>query len=351
MALAKLAVAQRQVAVALDTLLEDQDVTGAVHRLERVIAFLAFRGEHVVAVFVPVAGLFPQALVQNLRPFDLLVAVVPIDAAHVLLHLLPQRPALGVPKHRAGRMFVDVKQIQFTTQLAVVSLLGLLDHGQVLLQVVLAGPGRAVNALQHLVAVIAAPVGARHLHQLEVLELAGAGHVWAAAQVFKIALAVQRHVLVAGNAGNDFCFVVLALPFEIRHGFVAWQHTAHHRLVFARQLRHALFDGHQVFRREGTLVRKIVEEPVFNHRANGHLRIGKQFFHRVSQQVGGGMANHLQAVGIFGGDDGQRAVRRDLKAGVHHLVANFAGQRSFGQAGADRCSNFGYGDRTRKLAL
>ena len=37
-ALAELAKPQRQVAVALDALLEDDDVPGAVHRLERVVA-------------------------------------------------------------------------------------------------------------------------------------------------------------------------------------------------------------------------------------------------------------------------------------------------------------------------
>jgi hypothetical protein len=42
-ALAELAVAQRQVAVALDALLEDQDVARAVHRLERVVALFRLR--------------------------------------------------------------------------------------------------------------------------------------------------------------------------------------------------------------------------------------------------------------------------------------------------------------------
>ncbi|MNL72067.1 hypothetical protein D3C87_1973180 [compost metagenome] len=100
MARAELTVAQGQVAVALDALFVDQYVAGAVHRLERVFALFRFGREHVVAVLVPVARLLPQALVQDLRTFDFLVAVVAIHAAHVLLHLLPQRPALGVPEHR-----------------------------------------------------------------------------------------------------------------------------------------------------------------------------------------------------------------------------------------------------------
>jgi hypothetical protein len=98
---------------------------------------------------------------------------------------------LGCQNTVPGAVLVDVEQVQFAAQLAVVALLGLLQHRQVLLQVVLGGPGRAVDALQHLVAVVAAPVGAGHLHQLEVLELARAGHVRAAAQVLEAAFAVQ----------------------------------------------------------------------------------------------------------------------------------------------------------------
>src|SRR5256885_1963185 len=97
-ALAEFAVAQRQVAVALDALLEDQDVAGAVHRLERIVALFRLGREHVLAVLVPVAGLLPQDLVQDLRTLDLLVAVVAVHAAHVLLDLLPQGPALRGPE-------------------------------------------------------------------------------------------------------------------------------------------------------------------------------------------------------------------------------------------------------------
>jgi hypothetical protein len=62
--------------------------------------------------------------------------------------------------------------------------------------------------------VVAAPVGAGHLHQLEVLELAGAGHVRAAAQVLEFAFAVQRHILVGRDAFDDLGLVVLAQPLK-----------------------------------------------------------------------------------------------------------------------------------------
>ena len=92
---------------------------------------------------------------------------------------------------------------------------------EVVLQVVFAGPSSAIHALQHFVFAVSTPVRARHLHELEVLELAGAGHVGAAAQVFKGTFAVQAHVLIGRDAGNDFSFVMLAQAVEIGHRLVA----------------------------------------------------------------------------------------------------------------------------------
>jgi len=248
-------------------------------------------------------------------------------------------------------MLIHVEQVEFAAELAVVALFRLFQHGEVLLQFVLGGPGRAVDALQHLVAVVAAPVGTGHLHELEELELAGAGHVGAAAQVFERAFAVQAHILVARDAGDDLGLVVLAQALEIGHGFVARQHAALHGLVLGGQVGHALFDRHQVFGREGALVGEVVEEAVLDHRADGHLRLGEQVLDGIGQQVGRGVADDLQTIGVLGRHDGQRAVGRDLVAGVHHLVADLAGQGRLGQASADRCRYFGDRDRAGKLSL
>ena len=108
-ALAKFAIPQWQVTVALHALLEDQDVPRTVHRLQRVIALFRLGGEHVVTVLVPVTGFFPERFVQQLGTFDLLVATVAVDLPHVLLNGLPNGPAFGMPKHQAWRVFIDVE--------------------------------------------------------------------------------------------------------------------------------------------------------------------------------------------------------------------------------------------------
>ena len=52
--------ADRQVAVALQAVLEDLGVAGAVHRFERKLAFFALGDKHVLLVLGPMAGTFPQ---------------------------------------------------------------------------------------------------------------------------------------------------------------------------------------------------------------------------------------------------------------------------------------------------
>ena len=68
----------RQIAVGLQTMLEDLHMAGAVHRLQRenalVVGLVAGDRhlEHVVAVPAPVAGRLPQRLVEHLRRVDFL---------------------------------------------------------------------------------------------------------------------------------------------------------------------------------------------------------------------------------------------------------------------------------------
>ena len=193
---------QRQVAIALQAVLEDLHVARTVHRLDRepalVLGLVAgrLRREHVLAVPVPVAGGLPQRLVEHLRRVDLAV-VAGQAAAHIGDHRLEDGPALGVPEHHAGAFLLEVEQVHLAAELAVVALLGLLDLLEIGVELFLLGEGGAVDARQHRVVAVAAPIGARHLHQLEgVADLAGRGHVRAAAEIEPVALLVDLDGLV-----------------------------------------------------------------------------------------------------------------------------------------------------------
>ncbi len=177
----------------------------------------------------------------------------------------------------------------------------------------------------------------------------------AAAQVLERAFAVQRDVLVGRDAADDLGLVGLAHVLEVLHRRVARQHAARHLLVLGGELGHLLLDGGHVFRRERALVGEVVEEAVLDDRADRHLRVGEQFLDGVGQQMGRGVADQLEAVGVLGGDDGQRLVGLDQVAGVDQARgarrADAAAERGLGQAGADGGGDVGDGDGLREFPL
>ena len=105
---------------------------------------------------------------------------------------------------------------------------------------------------------------------------------------------------------------------------------------FLDDLLHLRLDRRQVFRRERALVGEVVVEAVVDHRADRDLRAREQALHGLRQQVRGGMAQHVERVGMLVGDDLERGVVVDAVAGVDQLAVDLAGQRGLGQAGADR---------------
>ena len=251
----------------------------------------------------------------------------------------------GMPEDHPRSFVLQVEEIERAAELAVVALFGLFEAMQVQLEVVFFRPRGAVDPLQHFVARIAAPVRAGQLGELEHLELAGRGHVRAAAQVGEPALAVERDVFVGRDRGDDLRLVVLADRLEELDRLVARHELARHRLVLFRELGHALLDRRQVFRRERPLVGKIVVEAVFDHRADGHLRVREELLDRVGEQVRGGVAQHLEAVRILVGDDGEARVAVDHEGRIDELAVDPAGERGLGKSGPDRGRDLGHGDR------
>ena len=201
--LAEFGHAQRQVAVALQATGVERHRAGAVHWFEGEHALVfGGGGEHGLAVVEPVPGGFPEAAVHHVRGVDLDIAGGVLLLAHVADQLLEQRPALGVPEHRAGGAVVEVEQVELGTELAVVALAGFFQAGEVGLEFFRRPPAGAVDALQRGVFRVAAPVGTGHFGQFEGLQQAGARDVRATAKVFEIALAVQRQHLVGGNVAD-----------------------------------------------------------------------------------------------------------------------------------------------------
>ena len=352
MHLAELAHADRQVAVALEAVAVQQHAARTVHRLERQrAAVLGLGGEHVVAVVVPVAGDLPQAAVHHVRGVHFHVAGILLAAAHVGDQFLEHRPAARMPEHRAGRVLLEVEQVQLAPQPAVVALLGFLDALQIGIQVLLVGPGGAVDALQLFVARIAAPVGAREPGQFEVLQEARVGHVRAAAHVHVLLVEVQAQALLVRHVLDQVQLVVLAALLEDSDDLIARGDLLDDVVVPGDQLAHALLDGGQILGGEGALESDVVVEAFVDHRADYHPGGRIELLDRVADQVGTGMADDLQPFRILGRDDPQCRIAIERVAGIDQAAIHLAGQRVSGQAGADGGSNGSHAGRTVETVL
>ncbi len=232
-----------------------------------------------------------------------------------------------------------------------VALLGLLEHVEVGLLVLLLRPGGAVDALEHLVLRVAAPIGACDLHQLEYLQLARRRHVRPAAEVDEIPLAIERHVLAFGNRRDDLGLVLLSDRQEELDRLVARPHFARNADILPGELGHALLDRGEVLGREGPLIGEVVVEAVLDHRTDRHLRVGEEILHRIGEQVRRRVPDDLEALRVALGDDGDRRVGLDPVRRVDQASVDPAGDGRLRETGTDRLSDFGDRDRGRKSLL
>src|SRR5262245_65046471 len=127
-----------------------------------------------------------------------------------------------MPEHRARRLFLEVKKVHLAAEPAVVTLFRLFELPEIGVELLLLGEGGTIDAAEHFAIGIAAPVGARDLHQLEgVADLAGRGHVRAAAEIEPVALLVDPDLLVFRDRVDELDLEQLALVAEHALGVFA----------------------------------------------------------------------------------------------------------------------------------
>lgn len=150
--------AQRKVAVAARLRLVDDGTLRAVHRLQAELLAFRFNNEHVLAIELPVSRLLPEALADNDRRRDLLIAARILQLAHRALKCSPEELPLRVPEGAPRRDVMEGEEVKRHTESSVVTLLHLVATPDELVKLLLRVPCGPIDALQHWSVALAAPV-------------------------------------------------------------------------------------------------------------------------------------------------------------------------------------------------
>ena len=185
------------------------------------------------------------------------------------------------------------------------------------------GKGRAVDPLQHLAALVAAPIGPGYAQELEVFDLSGAEHVRPPTQIDELAVFVKGQGLAFFQVGEDFLFVGSVGDHFFR--FLARNIDSLELVVLLDDPLHLAFDLFQVFGRKRLGHVEVVVEAVVNGRADGQLRVREEAQHGLRQHV-----RHAVAVdpgGLVGipGNEFDFRFAGEMGMEVHVFIAGAGG--------------------------
>ena len=222
---------------------------------------------------------------------------------------------------RPGQL-LDGEQIELLAQHAMVALLGLFELVEVVVEVLLGEERGAVDALQLRVLLVAEPIGAGDVEQLERLDAPGRRNVRPTAEVGELAGLVDGDFLVGrGELLDEVALHEVAFRLKALQAFLAGQELAGVGQVLPGQLLHLLLDGCEVLGGEGLFAIEVVEEAALGRRAVAELGLGKQFEHGSRHEVRRGVAIDLQRLGIALGQDAQLGIALQRTRQVHQASA------------------------------
>ena len=280
----------------------DQDVERAVHRLGDVLAaVLGFhRGEHVLAVVTEMPAHLPQRGATDVRGEDRLISELQVHLARQVLERLADERTLRVPQRQPRADLVGPRiEVELPAEPPVIAALRFLQHVEMLLERFLRLPRGAVDALQHRVVLVAAPVGPGDAHQLERRDEPCVLDVRAEAQVLPAVVAEDADGFAAAFGCFD-AFDDLDLERLIRESFqpfVARQRLVLELLLLGDDLPHLRVDRVEIFGRERAADVEVVIEAVLDRRPDRVLRAGEQRAHGLGHDVRGRMSQHVTSFG------------------------------------------------------
>jgi hypothetical protein len=255
-----------------------------------------------------VAGDLVELELADVGREDLRIALLAQLLADEGLQLLADDGPVRGPEDQAlAHVLVDDEELQVLPELAVVAELGLLGLLEVLGELLLRRERGPVDALELLVLLAAAVVGAGDREQLEGLDLGGVAHVRAGAQVHELAVLVERDLLALGDVRQAAELVALlaAGPDDLG-GLLAGDLPPQERLVLVGDLLHLGLDLHQVLGRQLVVEVDVVVEARVRGRADVELGLGENPQEGRRKDVRGRVAEFFEGSHGHGGRGEER---------------------------------------------
>ncbi len=285
-----------------------------------------------------------------MRRIDQFVAVFDVLLPPEILDEQPDRGALGVPQHEPGTDFVlHGDQIQFLADLAVVAPLDFFQTGQMRVEFGLRREGRPVDALQHRIPFVPAPVGAGRVEQFECADMAGGRQVRTAAEIDEVPLRIGGDRLPVREALDQLHLIVLSLSLEELDGVLLAEFPPGDGKLPLGDFLRARFDLFQIFRGEGPFVGEVVVEAVFERWADRQLRAREQFLDGLRHQVGAAVAVDFTALRAVEAKRFDERVPRQDRRKIGGLPVDGSGQQVRSHGDSARGERLGDGLTGRNI--
>src|SRR5947209_3542220 len=184
-----------------------------------------------------------------------------------------------MPEDQArSSQLLDREEVKLLSQHAMIALLRFLDRVEILLKILLRIERSSVNSLELRILLIIKPIRSSEIQQLESLDLSRTGNVWPTAEVYELAVAIERNLgLAFGVLLDEMNFHPILFRFVLTDRFISRYVLANEFLIALHDLLHALLDPLQVFRSERRRSIEVIKEARFRRRTMPELRLWKQF--------------------------------------------------------------------------
>ncbi len=220
---------------------------------------------------------------------NLLIAITLLNFLQKVLQAQAQCCTLWQPHWQAFTYKVrEHEEFHFLAYLAVVALLGFLQHGEILVEHLLLREGHAIDTCHLLTLCVTAPERASYARDLYSLYGAGRQQVRTLAKVGEIALCICGDGTILQVLGDMLHLILLSHSLKLLEGVCLCHFFANHGLVFLGELFHLGLNLREVVLGDGCSLWRhdIIEEACLNGRAETKLDARIKFLQCLCQQVG-----------------------------------------------------------------